>query len=121
MVAAVFAVNVQCALEFILWPQNYVGAYQIEGPSAMAMVQTVGICFLMWNATYPPVIAQPRRQRMLFGVVISQQLIGLIGESLLLTTLGPDLSILASSVVRFIAFDAAGLVLLVSAFALTAR
>ena len=119
LVATVFLVNVQCAVQFIIWPDAYTAAYQVEGASAEVMVRTVGICFLMWNATYPPVIAHPTRYRVLFGVVIAQQLVGLIGESALLLTLEPGLEVLASSIMRFIAFDAAGLVLLVIAFALT--
>lgn len=116
LVALVFAVNVQCALQFILWPGAYTAAYQVEGASAEAMVRTVGICFLMWNATYPPVIVRPERYRVLFGVVLAQQAIGLVGESLLMTSLQPGLEVLASSIARFIAFDAAGLVLLAIAF-----
>lgn len=119
LVALVFAINVQCGLQFIVWPSAYVGAYQVEGASAEAMVRTVGICFLMWNATYPPVIAQPNRFRMLFGVILAQQVIGLVGESLLLASLGPGLEVLASSILRFVIFDAAGLVLLAIAFALS--
>ena len=119
LVAIVFFINVQCALQFVIWPDAYVGAYQLEGASAEAIVRSFGICFLMWNATYPPVIARPARYRVLFGVMIAQQVIGLVGESLLYTTLGPALPILASSVMRFIIFDGAGLVLLAIAFALT--
>ena len=119
LVALVFAINVQCALQFILWPGAYAGAYQVEGASAEAMVRTVGICFLMWNATYPPVIARPDRYRVLFGVVLAQQVIGLVGESLLLASLQPGLEVLALSITRFVAFDAAGLVLLAIAFLLT--
>ena len=121
LVALVFAVNVQCALQFILWPGSYVASYQVEGPSAEAMVRTVGICFLMWNVTYPPVIARPRRQRTLFGVVLAQQVVGLVGESLLLANLQPGLELLAGSIARFIAFDAVGLALLAAAFALTGK
>ena len=119
LVAIVFVINVQCALQFIIWPDAYTAAYQVEGASAEVMVRTVGICFLMWNATYPPVIAHPERYRVLFGVVIAQQVVGLVGESLLLATLQPGLEALAGSIVRFVAFDAAGLVLLVVALALT--
>ncbi len=121
LVALVFAINVQCALQFILWPQAYTAAYQVEGASAEVMVRTVGICFLMWNATYPPVIARPDRYRVLFGVVLAQQAIGLVGESLLLIGLQPGLEVLASSIARFVAFDAAGLVLLVIAFVLSRK
>ena len=119
LVALVFVVNVQCAFQFILWPDTYTAAYQVEGMSAEAMIRTVGICFLMWNATYPPVIARPDRFRVLFGVVLAQQAIGLVGESLLLASLQPGLEVLASSIARFIAFDAAGLVLLALAFFLS--
>ena len=119
LVAVVFIWNVQCAVQFIVWPDAYVAAYQLEGASAEAVVRSFGICFLMWNATYPPVIANPGRHRMLFGVVIAQQAIGLVGESLLLAGFGADLAAMAASVMRFIAFDAAGLVLLVAAFALS--
>ena len=115
LVALVFFVNVQCAFQFIVWPGAYTAAYQVEGASAEVMVQTVGICFLMWNATYPPVIARPDSYRMLFGVVIAQQVIGLVGETLLLMNLQPELDVLASSILRFIAFDAVGLVLLIAA------
>ncbi len=97
LVALVFFINVQCALQFILWPEAYTAAYQVEGASAV----------------------RPDRYRVLFGVVIAQQAIGLVGESLLLASLGPGLEVLAGSVIRFIAFDAAGLVLLAIAFALT--
>ena len=119
LIALVFAINVQCALQFILWPGAYTGAYQVEGASAEAMVRTVGICFLMWNATYPPVIARPDRYRVLFGAVVAQQVIGLVGESLLLASLQPGLEVLASSIMRFVVFDAAGLVLLAITFALS--
>ena len=121
LVVLVFFVNVQCALQFVLWPQAYTGAYQLEGASANAIVQSFGICFLMWNATYPPIVARPQRYRVLFGVVIAQQLIGLVGESLLYASLSPELATLASSVMRFIVFDAAGLAALVCAFALSRR
>ena len=118
LVLIVFAINVLCAVQFIISPEHYVASYQVEGASAQAMVRTVGICFLMWNATYPPVIIKPQKHRTLFGVVIAQQIIGLIGESMLLASLGPGLDVLASSILRFIAFDAGGLVLLVIAFIL---
>ena len=120
LVALVFFINVQCAVQFIVWPQAYVAAYQVQGASAEAIVRTIGICFLMWNATYPPVIVHPNKYRVLFGVVIAQQVIGLVGEGLLLASLGEGLEMLASSISRFVVFDAAGLVLLIAAFAFSA-
>lgn len=119
LIAAVFFVNVQCAVQFIAWPESYTAAYQLEGASALSVVRSFGICFLMWNATYPPVIARPERYRMLFTVVIAQQAIGLIGETLLVIGMTPELAVMAASVWRFIAFDGAGLVLLAIAFAIS--
>lgn len=116
LVALVFFINVQCAVQFVLWPGAYTAAYQLEGASAEAVVRSIGICFLMWNATYPPVIVRPRKYRVLFAVVLAQQVIGLVGESLLYLSLGPDLAVLAASVMRFIVFDAAGLIALACAF-----
>ena len=119
MVGAVFAINVMCAVQFIITPGDFAPAYQLEGAVALPIVRSFGICFLMWNATYPPVIAHPERHRTLFGVVLAQQAIGLVGESLLLLSLGPGLEQLGASILRFIAFDAGGLALLAIAFGLT--
>lgn len=46
-----------------------------------AAVQGLGIAFLMWNATYPAVIASPLRFRAVAVIVLVQQAIGLAGES----------------------------------------
>lgn len=121
LVAAVFAMNMLCALQFILQPQTYMHAYQLSGPGAPAAVAGMGITFAMWNATYPPVIARPHRYRVLFGVVLAQQVIGLVGESALLLTLPEGLDTLSTSIGRFVAFDAAGLALLAIAWILTRR
>lgn len=119
LVAVVFAVNVQCALQFVTAPAAYAPAYQVEGPGALAFVQTVGILFLMWNVAYLPVIANPARHRACFGVILAQQVVGLAGEAALRAGMGSDLAVLSASVARFVAFDAAGLALLAVAFAIT--
>lgn len=63
-----------------------------------------------------PAIASPRRFRALFAVVLVQQAIGLAGESFILWGLPAGHEVLAGSILRFIAFDAAGLVLMGAAF-----
>ena len=82
-----------------------------------AAVRGLGVAFLMWNATYPAVIANPRRFRALYAVVLVQQAVGLAGESWILLSLPAGHAALAASIVRFIAFDAVGLVLMAAAFA----
>ena len=114
--AAVFVVNVQCALSFALAPADFAGAYELEGVAGEAAVQGIGIAFLMWNATYPAFIAAPQRFCVLGWVILAQQAIGLVGESLLLANLPAGHGVLAASIMRFVVFDGAGLVLMGIAF-----
>ena len=116
-VAIVFALNVQCALQFVLRPDVFAGAYELSGTAGEAAVRGLGVAFLMWNATYPAVIASPRRFQALYAVVLAQQTIGLVGETAILLGLPGGHEVLAASILRFIAFDAAGLVLMAAAFA----
>ena len=115
--AAVFVVNVQCALSFALAPADFTAAYELEGVAGEAAVRGIGIAFIMWNATYPAFIAAPQRFGVLGWVILAQQAIGLIGESLLLASLPAGHDVLAASVMRFIAFDGIGLVVMAAAFA----
>ena len=110
--AFVFVVNVQCALGFALTPEAYMGAYELAGASGRVAIQGIGVAFLMWNCTYPLVIWKPQRHTTLAGVVLAQQVVGLIGESAIRATLPAGHDLLASSINLFIAFDAAGLLLM---------
>lgn len=113
----VFLLNIQCALQFVIVPGAYTGAYQLSGVSGEAAVRGLGIAFLMWNATYPAFIASPQRFRILGWVILAQQVIGLVGESALLLSLPAEYETLSSSIARFIAFDAAGLILMAACWA----
>lgn len=115
--AFVFAVNVQCALGFALTPEAYMGAYELAGVPGRVAAQGIGVAFLMWNCTYPLVIWQPRRHTALAGVVLAQQVVGLVGESFIRATLPAGHSLLVSSIDLFITFDATGLVLMGTSFA----
>lgn len=117
-VGAVFLLNVQCALQFILWPGRYTAGFELAGVPGEAAVRGLGIAFLMWNATYPLVLWDPRRHRALFAVVLAQQLIGLAGETWLLLTLPAGHDALAASIARFTVFDGAGLLVMGAAFVL---
>lgn len=117
-VGAVFLMNIQCALSFIIWPERFAGGFGLAGVPGQVALRGLGIAFLMWNATYPPVMWDPQRFRTVFGIVIAQSLIGLIGESWLLLSLPAGHPEIAASLTRFIVFDAAGLVLMAAAFAM---
>jgi hypothetical protein len=119
LVTAVFLVNVQCALTFLVGPAGYAYSLELTGTAGLYFIRAMGILFLMWNATYPPVILRPSKYRLLFGVVLAQQVIGLAGESLLLASLPPSHTVLASTGARFIFFDTLALVGLAAAFLLS--
>lgn len=110
--AAVLAVNVACALQFAFAPASSMGAYGLSGTAGEAACRGMGVAFLMWNCTYPLVIWKPQRHTTLAGVVLAQQVVGLIGESAIRATLPTGHDLLASSIDLFIAFDAAGLLLM---------
>src|SRR5690606_38201296 len=55
-VGLVFAINLSCALAFITYPENYAAGFELSGVPGVVVVRAFGILFLMWNATYPPVI-----------------------------------------------------------------
>lgn len=115
--AAVFAINVQCALSFVLFPSSYVAGFQLSGWTGNVAVQGLGVAFLMWNCTYPPFIASPRRWPVLGGVILAQQAIGLLGETTLYLQLPTEAAALHASIGRFMAFDAVGLLVMAAAFA----
>ena len=115
-VGTVFFFNVTCALAFVLWPERYVPAFELDGVAGRVLVRGIGILFLMWNATYPLVLYQPQRHRVLFGVLLVQQAIGLVGETWMWMGLPPGHATLSAAGLRFIVFDGAGLVLMLAAF-----
>ena len=114
--AVVFIVNVQCALVFVFDPATYAPAYQLSGPEGSAAVAGIGVAFLMWNCTYPLFIWQPSRFRTLGWIIMVQQTIGLIGESIIYAGLPAGYELLQSGIMGFIAFDGFGLALMAASF-----
>jgi hypothetical protein len=120
-VGLVLVSNLSAAIPYLLHPDRYAAAFELTGVAGAAMVRGLGILFVMWCAAYLPLIARPDRHRVLFGVVVAQQVIGLAGETWILATLPPGHPSLAAAGVRFIAFDGAGLALLCLACVLSMR
>lgn len=119
--ALVFVINVQCALQFVAHPAGFMGGFGLSGPEGQLAVAGLGVAFLMWNATYPLFIWQPQRYRVLGAVILAQQVIGLVGETVLYLDLGDFASVAGAAILRFICFDGAGLVLMGVAFALLCK
>ena len=120
-VFAVFSVNVYCAFSFILFPELYLGPYELSGVAGTAALQGIGVTFLMWNITYPVVFVNPTRHRTVYVIVLVQQIVGLVGESIILAMMPGGHQVLAGSILRFIVFDASGLVLLIVGFIITRK
>ena len=119
LIGIIFFINVQCALLFILWPQNYASGFELSGVVGSAYVRGTGVLFLMWNVPYAVAMFDPVRYRVSLYEAIVMQSIGLIGETIILLTLGQTHTILAGSLSRFILFDGVGLVLLALAAIIT--
>jgi hypothetical protein len=119
LIAAVLIWNVQCALAFLISPVPYAASFEVSGEQGEAILRGIGVLFLMWNVPYAVALWHPVRYRVSLYEALAMQSIGLLGESLILLTL-PSVHFLArASIVRFIRFDAAGLLLLLAAAWLT--
>jgi hypothetical protein len=116
LIGLVTAWNLQAALIFILWPEQYAPGFELAGVPGAAAVRGTGILFLMWNVPYLLALWHPHKYRLVLRLALAMQLTGLVGESLMLATLPQGYTLLRASITRFIAFDASGLVLLVAGF-----
>ncbi len=121
LILPVLAWNVQCAAAFLLWPEAYAPGFGLAGVPGAAAVRGMGILFLMWNVPYAVAAWNPLRWRVSLHEAAAMQAIGLLGESLLLAGLPASENLLRASVLRFVVFDAAGLLLLLAAVVLVAR
>lgn len=112
VVGIVFLANINASFAFILKPSLYAPDFEVEGVAGRAIVQGIGILFLMWNVTYPLVIFQPIRYMTLFGIILVQQAIGVVGETWLWLSIPPGHTALRATGWRFIVFDGGGLLLM---------
>ena len=112
LIGIVTAWNLQAAVIFIISPQSFVHAYELSGEVGEAAVRGVGVLFLMWNIPYLFAVFDPVRYQLAVTFALLMQFTGLIGESYILSTVGIEHAILRTSILRFIAFDGVGLILL---------
>jgi hypothetical protein len=112
LIGFVFLFNVQCALVFLIWPEKYVGSFELSGAPGEAMLRGLGVLFLMWNVPYAVAIWNPVRYRLALWIAIAMQAIGLVGEIWIALLLPVELVEIRSTISRFVVFDATGLLLL---------
>jgi hypothetical protein len=120
-IGLVFVWNIQCSLAFLLWPDRFSAGFELSGATGAAVVRGVGLLFLMWNIPYAVALWHPLRHRTSLYEATAMQAIGVLGETLIRLGLPPAHYLLRASLLRFILFDAAGLLLLMMAVWLVGR
>jgi hypothetical protein len=121
LIFLVLVMNLQCAFAYIFNPLPYVAPFELTGEPGRAAVIGIGILFVMWQVPYVFALVHPLRNRRSLVEAVVMQAIGLVGETLLLRSIPIAYSALRGSILRFIIFDAAGLLLLLIAAACTFR
>lgn len=116
LIGLVIAWNVQAALIFLISPGAFASGFELNGIPGAAAVRGIAVLFLMWNVPYIVACWHPRRHILSLMEALAMQSLGLIGETCILLTLSQEQTILQTSILRFIAFDAAGLIALIMAF-----
>jgi hypothetical protein len=116
LIALVITWNLQAALMFIISPGVFAPGFELAGLPGDAAVRGTGILFVMWNVPYLFAFWHPRRNRVSLIEILIMQLLGVVGESFIFLNLPVEFHILRGSILRFIAFDATGLLMLAGAF-----
>jgi hypothetical protein len=120
-IAVVLIWNAQCAIAFLVAPATYAAGFELPGAAGEAGVRGIGVLFLMWNVPYAVALWHPVRHRVSLFEALVMQAIGLLGESLILLSIPAALTVERASLLRFVAFDGAGLALLIVAAVLARR
>lgn len=115
LIAIVLFWNLQAAVLFMFNPAAFTPAFQLQGVPGRTAVAGYGILFLMWQVPYIFALLHPVRFQVSLWQALIMQIIGVIGESILLTTIPPEYPLLRGSIVRFIIFDGAGVPILLAA------
>jgi hypothetical protein len=121
LIAVVVGWNLECALVFLLNPGAYASGFELAGIPGEASVRGMAVLFVMWNIPYLVALWQPQKQRVSLWEALAMQVVGLIGESLILTSIPAGYPLLHGSLLRFIIFDAAGVGLLMGAMLLARK
>lgn len=115
LIGLVLIINVQSAVVFFANPAGFAPAYELSGVSGSAAIRGFAVLFLMWNIPYGVALVNPVKYRVSLYEAIAMQTIGLVGESIIFSTLPVENAVLRGSILRFIIFDGLGLVALIAA------
>lgn len=121
LIGIVTLLNLQAAAYFLFSPSVYAAGFELTGEPGNAMIQGMGLLFLMWNIPYLVALIDPVRYFVSLIEAVVMQAIGVFGETALLLVLKGNHAQIQASVLRFILFDGAGLVFLLLALFLMLR
>jgi len=121
LISIVTFFNLQCAIAFLVSPARYAPAFEVSGVPGASLVSALGILFLMWSVPYIFALYHPFKHRTSLIQAVIMQTIGLMGESILYLNTPAFHTLLRQTALRFIVFDGGGLILLFTAFLLTAK
>lgn len=116
LVALVLAWNLQAALVFLFRAEQVAPSFELSGAAGAAAVQGVAVLFMMWNVPYFFAVWNPEKYQLALKIAVLMQSIGLIGELYIFSTLAVTHIVLRQSIMRFVLFDLAGLLLLLIAW-----
>ncbi len=119
LIGGVTFFNLLAAFQFLFQPGAYAPGFELSGAVGNAMIQGMGLLFVMWNVPYMFAMIQPVRNRHSLVEVILMQAIGVAGETLILLNVPGEHALIHQSVTRFIIFDSAGLLALMMAWWIT--
>ncbi len=120
-IAIVVVWNLQAATAFFLTPNRFAPGFELSGLPGETAIRGMAVLFVMWNVPYLVALWHPRRHRLSLWQALVMQAIGVAGESYIYLTLPAAHGVLRTSILRFMVFDAAGLVLLAAALVLAGR
>jgi hypothetical protein len=115
LIAVVVAWNLECALAFLLNPGLFAPGFELAGFPGAAAIRGFAVLFIMWNIPYLVALWHPQRNRVSLWEALAMQTVGVIGESLILFSLPNGAVLLHASLLRFITFDASGVIALLGA------
>ena len=107
--------NLQAAILLMIHPGDFSPGFELTGVPGDAVIQGMGLLFLMWNIPYLVALFNPVKHFVSLIEAVIMQAIGVFGETILLLTLKGEHPLLQSSVIRFIIFDGGGLLFLLIA------
>jgi hypothetical protein len=121
LIGVVVVWNLECATIFLLDPEAYAPGFELGGVPGEVAIRGFAILFVMWNIPYLAAFWNPRRNRVSLWEALAMQVVGAVGESLILSSIPAEHITLHTSILRFLIFDATGVLCLLGAIFISTR